>query len=528
MAVVRDYLITQFTFYGLSVFANQMQRVSNLISESAINSQLEKANISSALFNTKLDFIRGNFSAISRQARQLNNEFQNIRNVANSLQGLISNIPRNLYPQQAQGSINRLTNNAQRIQRLANEAAASLASGNFDRARRKIESLNTAIEQSNRSLIRLLRYSTPGVLGNLAPRIQQQIATISAEFTNFNQRISSMNLQRINSQTQNTIINISRFADILKSLILPTILGFAASAVASFFMVSRVIYNVTENIRDAYRVAVDLGVSLQGAFGLTRSLRMFGFDVNVISQASMKLSEAITKNQLAGRLMLGWLGLSPYQMQGMDTLEAIDTVLDKIMKLPSVSLRKTIGKELLGERFPELLMMKELGYLDTIRQLNSRYTEDYIKKTMEVAKAWAVVKMNIQDIGINLANNVLPLVNKLVVFTNFIVENSAILFTLITALGAVLTIAKKPMLGIPLVFLGITGLLSSFKSESNANLSTIAEELRAQTRIMDLQYRTLNTIRLQLNQFIATTTRQTPNLYQASIYRSLLTNTGGI
>jgi hypothetical protein len=114
------------------------------------------------------------------------------------------------------------------------------------------------------------------------------------------------------------------------------------------------------------------------------------------------------------------------------------------------------------------------------------------------------------------------------VAVRYIVANSKLLFTIVTVLGILLIGLKKPVAGVPLTLLGLIGLYQSFKDKTNENLISIRDELRIQTNILDLQYRTLNTIKMQLNQFLATTARGVPNLYQASIYRALLTNTGGI
>ncbi|MCS6954803.1 MAG: hypothetical protein NZM44_00390 [Candidatus Calescibacterium sp.] len=528
MAVVRDYLITQFTFYGISVFANQLKNMADAISEISISKQLEKANIDINTFRNRLAQSKGDFSYLEKSSGQLNNKLKNVLDSADKLQRNLASIPIQALPQTAQRSYATLTQRLDQIRDRASEAIVALSKGDMEKAQKELDKLSGTIEKANKNLSNIHRSATAARLGSAASKTKAEIAENISAFQGFLNFMNQEGLRAIDTNTKNTIERIGRVKNFLDNKIIPAIGGTAIAAITSFFLISRAIYNVIENLKEAYRVAIDLGIGLRGAFALTRGLQMFGFDVNVISQASMKLSEAITKNQLAGRLMIGWLGLSPYQLQGKDTLEAIDIVLDKIMRLPSTSLRKTIGKEILGERFPELLMMKELGYIETLKQMNVRYTEEYIKKVAEAAKMWAMVKMNIQDLGINLANSVLPVVEKIVALTNYLVENSAVLYGIITAIGVIALILKYPLVGIGLSTVGILGLIHSFKNDTNSNFSTISNELRAQTRIMDLQYRTLNTIRLQLNQFIATTARQTPNLYQASIYRSLLTNTGGI
>jgi len=529
MAVVRDYLITQFAFYGMNVFVNQLKSLTDTLSESFLEEKIKKAGISLESFKMRSAIIKGDFGEIQKRASNINKELNNLKQPLSSINQLVSVLPANLYPRTAQQSINKIQRDTVLLDQAINRAITALSQGDYAKAVRQIDIVNKKIIQIQKSMTNVSKYSTESILGqNLAQMVHTTFSSFFKSTSEFANKMGSIGLTPLDKATKAVIARINTLSNLVKNYAIPAFIGLGVAGLAAFFMISRAIYNVTENLRDAYRASVDLGISLKGSLALVRGLKMFGFDVSVISQATQKLSDSITKSNLAGRLMLGWLNLSPMQLQNMDTLKALDVVLTKIMQLPSVSLRKTIGKELLGERFPELLMMKEAGYIDTLRQMNLRYTDEYIGKVIEISKAWAIVKMNVQDIGVSLATAILPVLKQIAKITSYLVENSTILFTLFSILGVILTAAKKPLLGLPMLFLGLLGLYNNFNRSTNDNLNTIADELRTQTRIMDLQYRTLNTIRLQLNQFIATTARQTPDLYQASIYRSLLTNTGGI
>jgi hypothetical protein len=228
---------------------------------------------------------------------------------------------------------------------------------------------------------------------------------------------------------------------------------------------------------------------------------------------------------MGSRLMLGWLGLSPFELENATPLEALNEVLDRIMQLPDVSKRVSIGRELLGENFSQLLMLKETGILEELQNIDT-YSKEFILNVYKLNIEWAKLKIAIQDIGLVFAQTLLPAITYMVSALQYLVKNQKLFWALMTLASVVLSI-KKPFLGVPLLGLSIAGLAGAFKGEEGDVLVSMNQELRTQTRLMDLQYRTLNTLRMNLNDFLATTARGVPNIYQASVYRSLLINAGG-
>jgi hypothetical protein len=529
MAVVRDYLITQFTIFGAEVLIGQFDRIIRQINDITVKAGALRLGIDPERFAGALKLAIGDISGVKEEADSLTSALKGIMNAVEKTRkefeeysGIVAGVH-----DRAAGSVKLFRERLESVKYEASRAILEITRGKYDEAAKRISKITDKFSELKSSFNALYGYANVKNLQDLSIVIRRALSDRLAELSDKFSKLSDVGFMKMDKQVKSVIKSTNNWLRIISALGI-AMKSFSVFAIASLVSVARVLYTVGENIRNAYRLMIDLGTSLPAAFSISRTLRQFGFDVDVITTAVSKLSDTITKNQLGARLMLGWLNLSPFMLQGKSSLEAIDMILDRLMKLPSVSLRRSIGKELLGERFPELLMLKDMGILNEILEMQSYYSGEFLRKTMKLSFEWAKLKMAIQDVGILFAKALLPAIQSIVVAIRYIVANSKVLFTIVTVLGVLLIGLKKPVAGIPLTLLGLIGLYQSFKDKTNENLISIRDELRIQTNILDLQYRTLNTIKMQLNQFLATTARGVPNLYQASIYRALLTNTGGI
>jgi hypothetical protein len=529
MAVVRDYLITQFTIFGAEVLVGQFEKIIRQINEIIVRAGALRLGIDPERFAGALKLAKGDISGVAEEADSLTSALKGIMNIAQRTRREFEEYSRVIanLGERAEGSVKLFRERLTNLEYETSKAILAITRGKYDEAAKRISKITDQFSALQSSFNAIYGYANVKNLQNLSIVIRRALADRLAELSTKFSQLADVGFVKINKEVKNAINNTNKLIMITGALGI-AMKSFGIFAIASLVSVARVLYTVGENIRTAYRLMIDLGTSLPAAFSISRTLRQFGFDVDVITTAVSKLSDTITKNQLGARLMLGWLNLSPFMLQGKSSLEAIDMILDRLMKLPSVSLRRSIGKELLGERFPELLMLKDMGILNEIMEMQSYYSGEFLKNTMKLSFEWAKLKMAIQDVGIIFAKALLPAIQSIVVAVRYIVANSKLLFTIVTVLGILLIGLKKPVAGVPLTLLGLIGLYQSFKDKTNENLISIRDELRIQTNILDLQYRTLNTIKMQLNQFLATTARGVPNLYQASIYRALLTNTGGI
>jgi len=529
MAVVRDYLITQFTLYGLSVFKRQVQEISDALARPFMADYANQLGMPvdklMELTDRRKEYFKGLREDVSKTITNIENLSASISSSVAKLLDIETLIPTTAVSQEAVENFKRFKNEFIEYQTRLREASRLFREGRFAQSR---DAFRQAQESANRAsrlyteFAQKFNRTRSREFNEFRRAMAQDLSRIKEGLSELSKADFAKQLGKVFDELGNEAV-INRIARI--RMLIMSIVGLAASLFAMFVSIARVMYNVSENIRSAYDTSVNLGMSLSAGFGLSRFFKTIGYDVSLVNNAIEKLSDNITKNKMGSRLMLGWLGLSPFELENATPLEALNEVLDRIMQLPDVSKRVSIGRELLGENFSQLLMLKETGILEELQNIDT-YSKEFILNVYKLNIEWAKLKIAIQDIGLVFAQTLLPAITYMVSALQYLVKNQKLFWALMTLASVVLSI-KKPFLGVPLLGLSIAGLAGAFKGEEGDVLVSMNQELRTQTRLMDLQYRTLNTLRMNLNDFLATTARGVPNIYQASVYRSLLINAGG-
>lgn len=529
MAVVRDYLITQFTLYGLSVFKRQVQEISDALAKPFISDYAKQLDMPvdklMRLVETRKDYFKGLREDASKTVGSIENLSASVSESVSKLFDIEKLIPTTRVSQETVEQFRKFKEEFIEYKVRLAEASNLFKAGRFGEAQ---DAFRAAQEQARRATTAYTEFTQK--FGRTRLREFSQFrATVSQDLAKIKSGLKDLASPDVSKKLKSTFDELGKEAAITRiariRLALISIVGIAASLLGLFASIARVMYNVSENIRSAYETSFNLGMSLSAGFGMSRFLRAVGYDVNLVNNAIEKLSDNITKNKMGSRLMLGWLGLSPFELENATPLQALNEVLDRIMQLPDVSKRVSIGRELLGESVSQLIMLKEAGILDELQNIDT-YSKRFILDTYRLSIEWAKLKIAVQDIGVVFMKLLLPAIRMMVSAFQYLIKNQKFFWALLALASAVLSI-KKPVFGIPLLGLSIAGLVGAFREEGDVLIS-MNQELRTQTRLMDLQYRTLNTLRMNLNDFLATTARGVPNIYQASVYRSLLINAGGI
>jgi len=310
-------------------------------------------------------------------------------------------------------------------------------------------------------------------------------------------------------------------------------LTIALTATGIFFAIARSFYNVMENIEQAIKLSLDFGKSVRETFGVARAFNILGLNASMLSSAVDHLSKALVANKNAGAYMMAWMGMSPYELFNLPPEAAIERILKGLERIPDISKRNYIASQLLGDSWKDLIYAREVGAFDLADTAGRNYTEGYLKKVLEANKAWAEMKLKVQDLGISISITLMPVIEKLSELFKYFADNQTQFWLAMTSISAI-AIALGIMTGMPLLTTGgiavgaisLAGLFGSF-GLNNEISNEILSETRRQTTLMDMTYRSINSLRMDLNAYLATTSRQTSNLYQVAIYRALLTNTGG-
>ncbi len=581
MAVVRDYFFTHFAVYGLTLAKQQIQHLLSF-HEQAINAlalkmlRLEHVSQLPRMFQ----IAAGNLNLLRRSGQEFSELFGEALRQANlPMQRLAQSAHQLGLPFQdwiqTGGPLDRAQNSFLTFQQRIQRAQQALQRGNINtfvqQSSLAVQSLENSLRQLDRA-IRLVQRTAPGLAGQTflqsLHRVRSQwqqlltdfyqmgfirglrpfhpFATLRQYFHQFPWgdlfqslvRGQFRNALQLFSQRFQAMGQIARtqlvgaFSVFLTQLSKAGIL-IGTMLVPAFFAIARIFYTVADNLHTTYRMVVHFGMKLSTAFSYARIGREFGLNMEAFAAAAAHLSDAITKHPWGMRYMIAWLGLSPFQLAGKQPIEAVEEVLQRLMKLPDVSKRMTIGRLLLGEQFSELYFAHQSGVLQLMKEYR-RFDAQTILHVQKLWVEWTKIKLVIQDIGIDLAKGVLPLISRVRSFFEFLFRIRSFLYFLTVLFGVLLTVKgialRNPLAilgGLGVAGLGATALLGYFDRTDNTLNAQLAE-LETQTTLLDLQYRAIQNLRMELHQFLATTARGVPSLYQASIYRALLSNTGGI
>lgn len=462
MAVIRDYLITQFTLYGVSLLKKQFDDIA-LGYEKGMSSKIK---------STRENAFKALDDASKKQRQTIHQEYSDRRKV---LSDQIKDVKRDYFV----GFINQAE------------------------ARRRVQAIKDDLDMNE--------------------KIKQNKMNVLKRAVSEEKKLVN---EKIDEEFKKKFDNVKKITNA----------GYVAAATLTsiFFAVGRSIYTVIENIQQALRLSIDFGENLQKSFGTARAFSLLGLNASIMSSAVNKLSSALVAQKHTGGYMMSWMGMSPYELFNLSPEQAINKILTGLQKIPDISKRNYIGNQLLGDNWKDLMIAKELGAFDLGSEINSQYTESYLKKVIEVNKQWAEMKAHVQDLGISVFRSLMPVLDKIGKLIKYFAENQHVFWLMIAALSS-LSIGLGSLTGnVFAIGGGVAGLTTSIfgligASQTSEEIQTgILSETRRQTTLMDMTYRSINSLRMDLNAYLATTARRGSDMYQASIYRALLTNTGGL
>ena len=153
----------------------------------------------------------------------------------------------------------------------ASKAIMALMSGRYEDAAKRINSVVKQFSSLEASFRALYSYASPRQLGRVGDLIRNSISVRLSELSGKISDLSDVGFIKMNKSMQMAINSTNRFLNVLSGLLVAA-KSFAIFFIASFFSISRVLYTVNENLSTAYRLMVDLGVSLPASFAITVSI----------------------------------------------------------------------------------------------------------------------------------------------------------------------------------------------------------------------------------------------------------------
>lgn len=314
--------------------------------------------------------------------------------------------------------------------------------------------------------------------------------------------------------------------------------GIILAAIPSLMLFLRALYNAQEYLRETYKAALDLGISLGRAFKMVRFLDIQGYHIDAITQSVSKLSEALTTDPVAFRYMVAWLNLNPYDFLNRDAYSVILDIMQALDRIPDIAKRNAIARRLFNESWKDLYIMYKSGALRDAYEysgLDEESATKYFATMVLINREISRLKVAFMDLGNSLVSALYPVFKMLISFIELLARNKYLFYSLLTLAG-VLTFAFVPNpivkgLGIGLAgtgLLGMFGELLGYSQYAGEQLEGLVDIGARQTTLLTLINNNIANMRWEINRFMASTARQFPDLYKGAIYRALINNVGGI
>lgn len=472
MAVIRDMLITQFFVYGTQMLGKQFDD---------LNRTMQFNNLE-RMKNSMKGIGGGGLRLVRQEAEQLNAVFGATGKFASRLQKFVAGT-------QGKGKY--------------------IISQSMLKDIQKFE----------------LMTGTKGLITQTAAysAIQNSIKTKTAQTVE-----QAIRLKDVVDRATTSVVKFNRTA-MITATSLNVLKGVALGLLPAIFLIGRSMYNVSENLRSAYIASIETGMGFEKMLSASRLFSAYGYDISVFSQAIEKVSTSLLTSKDAFRYLYAWLEIPPQTLLNKQPIEVVEMLLDKLNKLPDIAKRNVIANELLGSSWKDLMFYKEIGIFDTIKNQDRLAVMEtkQLKRIIEINKKWAEMKVNVQSIGDTLTSAIVPALEMLTRFVELLTRNQQLFYSLLTVAGAALMIGGKTIssriAGGLILGTGISGIITALSNNSNEQVS----QLTRQTNLLENMYRSMSGLRQDLNRVLLTTARQVPDLYQASIYRSIIINSAG-